>query len=133
VTATNESGSAAATSGETAVVTDTGPSPPPPPPPGANRAPIVTILGGRRVGARTYIRFRVCDDSRDTVTLVARDVRPGRVSATHRYTLIAPRPCRVYTRSWIRAARFRGPGVYRVTLIARDVDGRASVAVTRRV
>ena len=42
-----------------------------------------------------------------------------------------PRPCGVYTRHWLPALRFRGPGRYTVTLRARDKSGLTSLPARR--
>lgn len=124
VTATNANGSGAATSVQTVVVT-----------PAAritNRRPTLTIISARFLGARIYARFRVCDDTRKNLTILATDSRPGVASYTRRFTtLIPPRPCGVYTRSWVPVARFRGPGRYTVTLRARDTSRLTSLPARR--
>ena len=124
VTARNEKGTATATSGVTAIVA-----------PAAritNQRPTLRILSVRFLGARVYARFRICDDSSKNLTILQTDSRPGRLSYTRRFTtLIPPRPCGVYTRSWIPAPRFRGPGRYTITLRARDKSGLTSLPARR--
>jgi hypothetical protein len=124
VTARNARGSGTATSAITAVVA--------PAVTITNRRPTIVILSVRFSGARVYARFRVCDDTRKNVTILATDSRPGVASYTRRFTtLVPPRPCGVYTRSWVPVARFRGPGRYTVTLRARDTSGLTSLPARR--
>ena len=124
VTARNARGSATATSARTAVVTPTVTI--------TNKRPTLTIISIRFVGAKTYARFRVCDDTRKNLTILATDSRPRVASYTRRFTtLIAPNPCGVYTRNWTPVARFRGPGRYTVTLRARDTSGLTSLPASR--
>ena len=90
------------------------------------------MLSARFVGATIYARFRICDDTRKNLTVLATDSRPGVASYTRRFTtLVAPRPCGVYTRHWTPVARFRGPGRYTVTLRARDTSGLTSLPAKR--
>jgi hypothetical protein len=97
-----------------------------------NKRPTLTIVSVRFSGATVYARFRICDDSFKNVTIIATDSRPGRASFTRRFaTLVPPRPCGVYTRHWLPAARFRGPGKYTVTLSARDKSGLTSLPARR--
>lgn len=124
VTAKNAKGSANANSLPTAVVT---PNAPPP-----NGRPTLAIISVRFVGASVYARFRICDDSLKNVSIIETDSRPGKASYTRRFsTLVAPNPCGVYTRHWLPAARFRGPGRFTVTLRARDKSGLTSTAAHR--
>ena len=93
-----------------------------------NRRPTIAIISIRFAGARVYARFRICDDSPRNATILATDSRPRVASYTRRFTtLVPPRPCGVYTRNWLPAQRFRGPGRYTVTLSARDKSGRTSL------
>jgi hypothetical protein len=124
VTARNARGSATANSAITAVVV--------PAVTITNRRPTIVIISARFTGATIYVRFRICDDSRKNVTILATDSRPGVASYTRRFTtLIPPRPCGVYTRHWTPVARFRGPGKYTVTLRARDKSGLTSLPARR--
>ena len=87
VTARNARGSSSATSARTAVVTPTVAI--------TNKRPTLTIISIRFVGAKTYARFRICDDTRKNLTILATDSRPGVASYTRRFTtLIAPKPVR---------------------------------------
>jgi len=124
VTARNARGSATATSGITAIVV--------PAVTITNRRPTIAIVSVRFTGARIYARFRICDDSPRNVTILATDSRPRVASFTRRFTtLVPPRPCGVYTRNWLPAVRFRGPGRYTVTLRARDTSGLTSLPARR--
>jgi hypothetical protein len=121
VTAHNAKGSATAFSATTAIITPTLTI--------TNKRPTLTILSVRFIGAAVYARVRICDDSMKNVTIIEKDSRPGKLSYTRRFTtLVAPRPCGVYTRHWTPVARFRGPGTFTVTLSARDKSGLTSVA-----
>ena len=124
VTARNARGSARATSGVTPIVE--------PAERIRNRTPTLRILSVKFLGARVYARFRICDDSFKNVTILQTDSRPGRLSYTRRFSsLIPPRPCGVYTRSWVPAPRFRGEGRYTVTLRARDKSAFTSAPARR--
>jgi len=124
VTARNAAGTGTARSAPTAIV---GPTTPPP-----NGRPTLRIVSVRFLGAVVYARFRVCDDSFKNLTILATDSRPGKLSYTRHFTtLVAPRPCGVYTRHWLPASRFRGPGSYTVTLRARDKSGLTSLPARR--
>jgi hypothetical protein len=124
VTARNAKGSATATSAVTAVIR-----------PAAritNHRPTLVILSARFVGAAMYARFRICDDSFKNLTIIETDSRPGVLSYTRRFTtLVAPKPCGVYTRHWTPVQRFRGPGRYTLTLRARDKSGFTSLPARR--
>lgn len=124
VTARNDKGSASANSALTAIVAPAAAI--------TNKRPTLTILSIRFSGARVYARFRICDDSRKNLTIIQTDSRPGKLSYTRRFTtLVPPNPCGVYTRNWLPATRFRGPGTYIVTLRARDKSGLTSLPARR--
>lgn len=124
VTARNAKGSATANSAITAIVA--------PAVTITNKRPTLTIISVRFSGATVYARFRICDDTAKNLTILATDSRPNVASYTRRFTtLIPPRPCGVYTRHWLPAARFRGPGRYTVTLRARDTSGLTSLPAKR--
>ena len=121
VTAKNTTGSTTATSDVTAVVHSA--STPAPAPSAANHRPTVAIISARWVGARLYVRFRVCDDSHRNVSIRERDSKRGVPSYTRTFrTLVPPRNCSALTRSWLPAPRFRH-GRFTVTLSARDALG----------
>jgi hypothetical protein len=124
VTARNAKGATTATSAATAIVA--------PAVAITNKRPTLTILSARFLGATMYARFRICDDSLKNLTIIETDSRPGVLSYTRRFTtLIAPKPCGVYTRHWTPVARFRGPGRYTLTLRARDKSGLTSLPARR--
>lgn len=124
VTARNSKGSASANSAITAIVAPTVAI--------TNTRPTLAIISVRFTGATVYARFRICDDTPRNLTILATDSRPNRLSFTRRFTTLAPpRPCGVYTRHWLPAVRFRGPGRYTVTLRARDTSGLTSLPARR--
>lgn len=124
VTAKNAKGNGTATSAPTAVVVPTLPPP--------NGRPTVTIIAVQFTGATVYARFRICDDSNKNLTITETDSRPGKLSYTRRFaTLVPPMPCGVYTRHWLPAARFQGPGRFTITLRATDKSGLTSLPAQR--
>ena len=74
VKATNLAGSTTAISDNSAFVKSA--TTPPPTGGTVNRRPTIVILSARFVGARVYVRFRVCDDSRRNVSITERDSKP---------------------------------------------------------
>jgi hypothetical protein len=97
-----------------------------------NGRPTIKIVSIRFSGPTVYARFRICDDSYKNLTILATDSRPGVASYTRRFTtLVAPKPCGVYTRHWTPVARFQGHGRYTVTLKARDKSGLTSLPAKR--
>jgi hypothetical protein len=124
VTAKNDKGSGTASSAPTAVVAPTAPPP--------NGRPTLAIISVQFTGATVYARFRICDDSHKNLAIVETDSRPGKLSYTRRFaTLVPPRPCGVYTRHWLPAARFRGPGRFTISLRAVDKSGLSSLPARR--
>ena len=124
VTARTDGRSGVATSNPTAVVQPTTPV--------TNARPTLRILKVTFLGARIYVRFRVCDDQPRNLGILVRETRPGVRPALRRFaTRVPPRPCGAYTRNWLPAQRFRGDGRYTITLRARDVSGRTSLPATR--
>ena len=113
-----------ATSAPTGVVQPTTPI--------TNKRPTIRILGTKFLGARIYVRMRICDDQPRNLAILVRETKPGVRPALRRFaTRVAPRPCGAYTRNWLPAQRFRGPGRYTITLRARDVSGFTSFPVRR--
>jgi hypothetical protein len=124
VTARNAAGAGSAASGPTAIVQ--------PSVRFTNERPRLTLISARFVGARLYARFRICDDDPRNLSIIATDSKPRAGTQTRRFTTrIAPKPCGVYTRSWVPAPRFRGKGRYTVTIAARDTSGRTSLPVRK--
>ena len=124
VTARTERRAGTATSAVTAVVQPTVPI--------TNRRPTIRILSVVFTGARVYTRFRVCDDVARNLAILVTETRPGVRRATRRFaTRVPPRPCGAYTRNWLPAPRFRGPGRYTIALRARDVSGLTSAPARR--
>jgi hypothetical protein len=94
--------------------------------------PTLRILKVTFLGARIYVRFRACDDTPRNLAILVRETRPGVRPALRRFaTRVPPNPCGAYTRSWLPAQRFRGPGRYTITLRARDFTGRTSLPAQR--
>jgi hypothetical protein len=124
VTARTDNRSGTATSIATAIVVPTTPI--------TNRRPTLRIISVRFTGARVYARFRICDDTARNLAILVTETRPGVRSANRRFaTRVPPRPCGAYTRNWLPAPRFRGPGRYTITLRARDVSGLTSLPARR--
>jgi hypothetical protein len=124
VTARTDNRSGTATSNATAIVAPTTPI--------TNRRPTLRILKVTFLGARVYVRMRICDDTSRNLGILVRETRPGVRPALRRFaTRVPPRPCGAYTRNWLPAQRFRGSGRYTITLRARDVSGLTSAPVSR--
>lgn len=124
VVARKDGRSGTATASPTAVVQPTTPV--------TNKRPTLRILKVTFLGAKAYLRFRVCDDTATNLGILVRETRPGVRPALRRFaTRVPPRPCGAYTRSWLPAQRFRGPGRYTITVRARDVSGLTSAPAVR--
>lgn len=124
VTARTADRSGVATSNATGIVVPTNPV--------TDRRPTLRILSVRFTGARVYVRFRICDDTERNLAVLVTETRPGVRSANRRFaTRVAPRPCGAYTRNWLPAPRFRGPGRYTIVLRARDASGLTSAPARR--
>jgi hypothetical protein len=124
VTARNSGGAGSAASGPTAIVV--------PAVRFTNERPRLTLISAKFVGARMYARFRICDDDPRNLTVLATDSKPRVGSQLRRFTTrIAPKPCGVYTRSWVPARKFRTKGRYTVTLQVRDFADNLSNKVSR--
>jgi hypothetical protein len=124
VTARNASGAGAATSRPTELVV--------PGTPYTNQRPTLRMLSARFLGARIYVRFRICDDTPRNLAILATDSKPRAGSQTRRFaTRVAPNPCGVYTRSWVPARKFRATGRYTVTIRVRDLAANVSAPASR--
>jgi hypothetical protein len=124
LTARKDGRSGTATSAATAVVAPTTTI--------TNRRPTIRIISIRFTGARVYARFRICDDAPRNLAILVTETRPGVRSANRRFaTRVPPKPCGAYTRNWLPAPRFRGPGRYTITLRARDTSGFTSFPARR--
>jgi hypothetical protein len=124
VTARTDNRSGTATSNATAIVVPTTPI--------TNRRPTIRFISVRFTGARVYARFRICDDTPRNLAILVTETRPGVAAANRRFaTRVPPRPCGAYTRNWLPAQRFRGPGRYAITLRARDTSGLTSLPARR--
>ena len=93
-----------------------------------NRAPSISFLSAKRVGAKVYVRFRSCDDSPGRRSILARDTKRG-LSDRHVFSVTG---CAAYSRSWKIAKYFR-TGAIKVTLRATDKSGKVSRVVSRTV
>ena len=126
VTAHKDARSGTATSAASGIVVPTAPI--------TNARPTITIISIRFTGARVYARFRVCDDTARNLAILVTETRPGVALANRRFaTRVPPKPCGAYTRNWLPAPRFRGPGRYTVTLRARDTSGLTSAPARRTI
>ena len=96
-----------------------------------NRAPSISFLSLRRVGARVYARFRVCDDRIGRISVTERDNKARALSAKRRFAVTLTQSCGSFSRSWIPAPRFRSHGRYVATLRAVDRSGALSRIVSR--
>src|SRR5262249_61441495 len=106
VTATNLAGSTTATSAPTGLVAGNAT---PPPVTHRNHAPTIAYLSLRRVGFRVYARFRLCDDAAKAVTVIERDVMPGRLGYVRRFSVV-PVPCGTHARGRHLLGRVGHPG-----------------------
>jgi hypothetical protein len=124
VTARKEARSGTATSAASGIVVPTAPI--------TNARPTISIISIRFTGARVYARFRICDDTARNLAILVTETRPGVALANRRFaTRVPPKPCGAYTRNWLPAQRFRGPGRYTITLRARDTSGLTSAPARR--
>jgi Ig domain of plant-specific actin-binding protein len=96
-----------------------------------NKAPTITFISLRRVGARVFARFRVCDDGLGRITVIERDNKAKALASERRFRLTRTASCGTYSRSWIPAPRFRTKGRYVVTLRAVDTSNALSRIVSR--
>lgn len=96
-----------------------------------NKAPTITFISLKRVGARVFARFRICDDGLGRITLIERDNKAKALAAQRRYRITRTTSCGTYSRNWIPASRFRTKGRYVVTLRAVDTSNALSRIVSR--
>jgi hypothetical protein len=135
VTATNLGGATNAVSTATALVASNVPTPAPAPAPAPkakNHAPTIAYVGLRRLGHRIYARFSLCDDSPKLVTVIERDVMPGRLGYSRRFA-VAPKPCGTHARTWMLIPRFQHAGRFTSSLRAIDKSGASSRTVVRTI
>ena len=99
---------------------------------GGNRAPTLSFISLRVVGARAFARFRVCDDRAGRLTIIERDNKARVLPATHRFRVSVAR-CGVFSKSWFLGAKFRTHGRYLATLRAADAQGRLSLIRSRSI
>ncbi|MGI8478958.1 MAG: hypothetical protein ACR2M2_03735 [Gaiellaceae bacterium] len=124
VTARKDGRSGTAVSNATAIVVPTNPI--------TNPRPTISIISIRFTGARVYARFRICDDTPRNLAILVTETRPRVALANRRFaTRVPPKPCGAYTRNWLLAQRFRGPGRYTITLRAREASGLTSAPARR--
>jgi hypothetical protein len=96
-----------------------------------NKAPTITFISLKRVGARVFARFRVCDDGLGRITVIERDNKAKALAYQRRFRITRTASCGTYSRSWIPAPRFRTAGRYVVTLRAVDTSNALSRIVSR--
>ncbi|MDX6475028.1 MAG: hypothetical protein QOH95_539 [Gaiellaceae bacterium] len=96
-----------------------------------NKAPTITFISLKRVGARVFARFKVCDDGLGRITVIERDNKSKALAAERRFRVSRTTSCATYARNWIPAARFRTSGRYVVTLRAVDTSNALSRIVSR--
>jgi hypothetical protein len=96
-----------------------------------NKAPTITFISLKRVGARVFARFRVCDDGLGRITVIERDNKARALASERRYRITRTASCGTYARSWVPAPRFRTRGRYIVTLRAVDTSNALSRIVSR--
>jgi hypothetical protein len=96
-----------------------------------NKAPTITFISLRRVGARVFARFRVCDDGLGRITVIERDNKAKALASQRRFRITRTASCGTYSRSWVPAPRFRTKGRYVVTLRAVDTSNALSRIVSR--
>ena len=96
--------------------------------PAGAAAPSVRFISLRVTGARTYVRFRVCDAQGGRLTILARDNKNRVLSVTHRFHTGS---CGVFARNWFLRSKFRTHGRYVVSIRAIDLQGHLSLLRTR--
>jgi hypothetical protein len=129
VTAKNASGTTDATSLATATVTTTGTTTTTTTTVAGNKPPTISFVSLKRAGIRIYARYKACDASPNSITVIERDTKAHASPSTRSFT-IKPVPCGAHATSWVLAARFRH-GRYTATLRAVDGAGASSPAVSR--
>jgi hypothetical protein len=98
-----------------------------------NRAPSLGFISLRRVGARVYARFRVCDDHTGRITIIERDNKARVLSVSRRFHVSLVSSCNVHVKSWILGRKFRTRGRYSASLRAVDAHGRLSLLRSRSI
>src|SRR6476661_707998 len=96
-----------------------------------NKAPTIVFISLKRVGARVFARFRICDDGLGRITVIERDNKARALASQRRFRVTRTASCGTYSRSWIPAPRFRTTGRYVVTLRAVDTSNALSRIVSR--
>jgi hypothetical protein len=96
-----------------------------------NKAPTITFISLKWVGARAFARFRVCDDGLGRITVIERDNKAKALAYQRRFRVTRTASCGTYSRNWIPAPRFRTKGRYVVTLRAVDTSNALSRIVSR--
>jgi len=96
-----------------------------------NHAPSVKFISLRRVGARVFARFRICDDGLGAITVIERDNKARALASQRRFRITRTTSCATFSRSWVPAPRFRTKGRYVVTLRAVDTSNALSRIVSR--
>src|SRR4051794_37435910 len=96
-----------------------------------NHAPTLTFISLKRVGARVFARFRICDDGLGTVTVIERDNKARALAFQRRFKITRTASCGTFARNWVPASRFRTKGRFVVTLRAVDTSNALSRIVSR--
>jgi len=131
VTARTAAGRATVASSTSSVITGNTPPPPTTTTVQGNKAPTITFVSLKRVGARAFARFRICDDGLGRITVIERDNKTRALASERRFRITRTASCAVFARSWIPAPRFRTKGRYVVTLRAVDTSNALSRIVSR--
>jgi hypothetical protein len=96
-----------------------------------NKAPTIVFISLKRVGARVFARFRICDDGLGRITVIERDNKAKTLAYQRKFRITRAASCGTYSRNWIPAPRFRTKGRYVVTLRAVDTSSALSRIVSR--
>jgi hypothetical protein len=96
-----------------------------------NKAPSLAFVSLRRIGARVFVRFRVCDDGMGRITVIERDSKARALSAQRRFRVTRTVSCGTFARRWRPAPRFATRGRYVVSLRAVDASNALSRIVSR--
>jgi hypothetical protein len=96
-----------------------------------NKAPTIRFISLKRIGARVYARFRVCDDTVGRTTVIERDQKARVLPYRRTFAVTRTFACGTFARHWKPAARFRTRGRMVVSLRAEDKSRALSRIVSR--